>query len=46
MAVSEEALSSVHAQNIYTNGYQVSDVEDLEFHGEDLDLNLDAFSFF
>ena len=33
---------SVGAQDMDTSGYQVSDLEDVEFHCEDPDLNKDA----
>ena len=42
MEMRDEVLSSVVAQNMDTSGYQVSDPEVIEFHWEDLDLNMDA----
>ena len=38
----DEVLSSVGAQDMDTSGYQVSDLEDFEFHWEDTALNIDA----
>ena len=38
----DEIRSSVGAQNLDTSGYQVSDMEVLEFHREDHDLQMDA----
>ena len=42
METRNEVLSSVGAQYMDTNVYQVTDLEETEFHWEDLDLNLDA----
>ena len=42
MEMQDEVLSSVGAQDMDTSGYQVSDLEDIEFHWEDPDLNMDA----
>ena len=38
----DEILSSVRAQNMNTSGYQVSDLEDIEFDWEDPNLNMNA----
>ena len=38
----EEVLSSVGAQNLDTSSYQVSDLEDIEFNWENLQLDMDA----
>ena len=38
----EEVLSSVGAQDLDTSGYQVSDLEDIEFNWEDSQLDMDA----
>ena len=40
----DEVLSSVGAQNMNTNGYQVSNQEYFDFHCDDPDLNKDAVS--
>ena len=37
-----EVLSSVGAQNMDTSGYQLSDLEDIEFHWENPSMNLAA----
>ena len=37
----DEVLSSVGAQDMDTSGYQVSDLEDIDFHWEAPELNLD-----
>ena len=42
MEMRDEVLSSVGAQEIDISGYQVSDLEDVEFHWADLDLNMDS----
>ena len=39
----EEVISSVGSHEIHTSGYQVFHLEDIEFHWEDLDMNMDAF---
>ena len=38
----EEVLSSVGAQNLDTNSYQVSDLEDIDFNWEKSHLDMDA----
>ena len=38
----EEVLSSVGAHNLDTSSYQVSDLEDIEFNWENLQLDMDA----
>ena len=38
----EEVLSSVGAQDLDTSSYQVSDLEDIEFNWESLQLDMDA----
>ena len=38
----EEVLSSVGAQDLDTNSYQVSDLEDIEFNWENSHLDMDA----
>ena len=38
----DEVLSSVGAQDLDTSGYQVSDLEDIEFNWENDQLDLDA----
>ena len=38
----DEVLSNVGAQDLDTSGYQVSDLEDLEFHWQDPELKLKA----
>ena len=38
----EEVLSSVGAQDLDTSGYQVSDLEDIEFNWEDSQLDMHA----
>ena len=43
MEMRDEVLSSVGPQDVDTKGYQVSDLEDIEFHWEDPDLSVDAF---
>ena len=37
-----KVLSGVGEQNMDTGGSQVSDLEDIEIHWEDLELNMDA----
>ena len=37
----EEVLSSVGAQDLDTSSYQVSDLEDTEFHWENSQLDMD-----
>ena len=44
MEMWDEVFSSEGAQNIDKSGYQVSDLEDIEFHGEDFDLHMVAVS--
>ena len=44
MDFGDEILSSVGAQDLDTSGYQVCDLEDIDFHWEDLDLNMDSVS--
>ena len=39
----DEVLSSLGTKGKDTSGYQVSTIEDNEIHGEDPDLNLEAF---
>ena len=41
-AIRDEVFSTVGAQEMNTSGYQLSDVEDIEGHWEDLDLNMYA----
>ena len=43
MDMRDEVLSSVGAQDMETSGYQVSDLDVIEFHWEDLDFNMDKF---
>ena len=43
MEMREEIFSSVGTQELDTRGYHVSDLEDIEFHWEDLDFKIDAF---
>ena len=43
MEMRDEVLSSVDAQDMDTSRYQVSDLENIEFHWEDVNLNMDAF---
>ena len=38
----EGVISSVGAQDLDTSGYQVSDLEDIEFNWEDPQLDIDA----
>ena len=38
----EEVLSSVGAQNTDTRGYELSDLEDIEFTWEDLAVDMDS----
>ena len=38
----DEVLSSVGSQDMDTSSYEVTDLEDIEFHLEHLDLNMDA----
>ena len=42
MEMREEVLSSVKAQDLDTSGYEVSDLEDIEFNWENDQLDLDA----
>ena len=42
MEMRDEVLSSVGAQDLDTSGYQVSDVEDIEFNWENSQLDMDA----
>ena len=42
MEMRDEVLSSVGAQDLDTSGYQVSDLEDIEFNWENDQLDLDA----
>ena len=42
MEMREEVLSSVGAQDLNTSNYQFSDLEDIEFDWEDLQLDMDA----
>ena len=42
MMMGDEVLSSVGAQEMDTGGYQVSDLRYIEFHWEDVDLNMNA----
>ena len=42
MEMRVELLSSVGAQHMDRSGYQVSDLEAIRFHWEDIDLNMDA----
>ena len=42
MEMRDEVLSSVGAQDLDTSGYQVSDLEDLEFNWENSQLDMDA----
>ena len=42
MEMKEEVRSSVAAQNKGIRGYQVSDLTDIEFHLEDIDMKVDA----
>ena len=42
MEMRDEVLSSVGAQELNTSGYEVSDLEDLEFNWENNQLDLDA----
>ena len=39
-----EVISSVSAQDMDTTGYQVFELEDLDFDWENPDLNMDAIS--
>ena len=38
----EQVLSKVDAQDMDTSGYRVFDLEQIEFHWEDADFNMDA----
>ena len=38
----DEVFSSVVTQNMNTSGYPVSNLEDIDFHREDLYLNMNA----
>ena len=38
----DDVVPCVGAQGMETNGYRVSDLEDIEFHWEDTNLNMDA----
>ena len=42
MKMRDEVLSNVGAQDMETLGFQVSDLEYIEFHWEDPNLNMDA----
>ena len=42
MEMREEVLSSVGAQDLDTSGYQVSDLEDIEFNWESSQLDMDV----
>ena len=42
MEMRDEVLSSVGAQDLDTSSYQVSDLEDIEFNWENVQLDLDA----
>ena len=42
MELRDEVLSSVGAQDLDTSSYQVSDLEDKEFNGENSQLDLDV----
>ena len=42
MEMRDEVLSSVGAQDLDTSGYQVPDLEDIEFNWEDWQLDMDA----
>ena len=42
MQMQDEAFENVGPQDMNINGYQVSDLEDIEFHWEDPDFNMDA----
>ena len=42
MEMRDEVLSSVSAQEMDTNGYQVSDMDDIECHWEDPGFNMNA----
>ena len=42
MEMQDQEPSCVGAQDMDTSGHQVSDLEDIEFHWEDLYLNMDA----
>ena len=42
MKMHDEGLPSVGAKNMDTSGNQVSDLEDIEFHWEDPDLEMEA----
>ena len=42
MKKQDEIFSSVGEHHMNTSDYQLSDLEDIEFHWEDPDLNLDA----
>ena len=41
MEMRNEVLSSVGAQDMDTSGYQVSDLNDVDFHWENYQLNVD-----
>ena len=43
MEMQGEALSKIGAQNMDSNVYLVSELEDIEFQWEDPDLNMDAY---
>ena len=42
MEVRDEVLSTVGAQDLDTSSYQTSDLEDMDFYWEDLQLDMDA----
>ena len=42
MEMRYKILSRVGAQNMETRGYQVSNLEDIEFHWDDPHLNMDT----
>ena len=42
MEMRDEVISSVGAQDLDTSGYQVSDLEDMEFNWENSQLGMDA----
>ena len=42
MEMRDEVLSSVGAQDLVTNSYQVSDLEDIEFNWDNSQLDMDS----
>ena len=42
MEMRDEVLSSVGTQDMDANGYQMSDLDDVEFHWQNDQMNLDA----